>query len=321
MADQKAPEHVVVVGAGMVGLATAWFLQAEGVRVTVVDRDGVAAGSSWGNAGWLAPALTLPLPDPAILGMGVKATLDPVVAGLRAVHHQPAAAEVPRLVRPALHAGEVARGDGGVHRGQPPSPRRVRRPRRRRCRGADPRGRPVPRGLPVRGRPRSTGGGVRARRRGRRPHRVRAGRRRHPADARAGAVRGRHPRRAAARSALHQPRSLRPRPRRRGARAWWRGARCGRRRGGGAGSRPGGGPSGRRRPDRRRRRRHRLGHLARPARPAARREHDRAGRPRLQLLRADRHASRPTRCTSRRSASPARRSTDRTASAASASPG
>ncbi|MCW2799644.1 MAG: amino acid dehydrogenase, partial [Aeromicrobium sp.] len=71
------PEHVVVIGAGMVGLSAAWFLQAEGVRVTVVDRGGVAAGSSWGNAGWLAPALTLPLPDPAILAGGVKATLSP----------------------------------------------------------------------------------------------------------------------------------------------------------------------------------------------------------------------------------------------------
>ncbi|QIX28215.1 FAD-binding oxidoreductase [Nocardioides sp. JQ2195] len=70
-------EHVVVVGAGMVGLSTAWHLQELGVRVTVVDRDGVAAGSSWGNAGWLAPALTLPLPEPAILRTGVLATLKP----------------------------------------------------------------------------------------------------------------------------------------------------------------------------------------------------------------------------------------------------
>ncbi|MEO6604600.1 MAG: FAD-dependent oxidoreductase [Aeromicrobium sp.] len=70
-------EHVVIVGAGMVGLSTAWFLQREGVRVTVIDRGGVAAGSSWGNAGWLAPALTLPLPDPAILAGGIKATLSP----------------------------------------------------------------------------------------------------------------------------------------------------------------------------------------------------------------------------------------------------
>jgi len=73
----RRPEHVVVVGAGMVGLATARFLQRDGVEVTVVDRDGVAAGSSWGNAGWLAPALTLPLPDPAILATGVRATLSP----------------------------------------------------------------------------------------------------------------------------------------------------------------------------------------------------------------------------------------------------
>ena len=73
----QRPEHVIVVGAGMVGLSAAWFLQSEGVRVTVVDRAGVAAGSSWGNAGWLAPALTLPLPDPAILAGGIKATLKP----------------------------------------------------------------------------------------------------------------------------------------------------------------------------------------------------------------------------------------------------
>lgn len=72
-----SPEHVVVVGAGMVGLSTAWFLQQRGVRVTVLDRHGVAAGSSWGNAGWLAPALTLPLPEPAILATGIRAMLSP----------------------------------------------------------------------------------------------------------------------------------------------------------------------------------------------------------------------------------------------------
>lgn len=50
-----SPRGVVVVGAGMTGLATAWFLQETGVEVTVVDRRGVAAGASWGNAGWLSP--------------------------------------------------------------------------------------------------------------------------------------------------------------------------------------------------------------------------------------------------------------------------
>jgi D-amino-acid dehydrogenase len=70
-------DHVVIVGAGMVGLSTAYFLQERGVRVTVVDRIGVAAGSSWGNAGWIAPALTLPLPEPAVLSYGLSAMLRP----------------------------------------------------------------------------------------------------------------------------------------------------------------------------------------------------------------------------------------------------
>ncbi|MFW5473226.1 NAD(P)/FAD-dependent oxidoreductase [Knoellia sp. CPCC 206450] len=81
------PQHVVVVGAGMVGLSTAWHLQEQGVTVTVVDSEGVGAGSSWGNAGWLAPALTLPLPEPAILKQGILATLrpdSPVYVPLRA---------------------------------------------------------------------------------------------------------------------------------------------------------------------------------------------------------------------------------------------
>ena len=58
------PRSVIVVGAGIVGLSTAWFLQERGVEVSVVDRTGVAAGASWGNAGWIAPGLTLPLNSP-----------------------------------------------------------------------------------------------------------------------------------------------------------------------------------------------------------------------------------------------------------------
>lgn len=75
MGEIDANEKVVIVGAGMVGLATAWFLQERGVDVTVVDRDGVAAGASWGNAGFLTPTLTLPLPEPAMLKAGVTGIL------------------------------------------------------------------------------------------------------------------------------------------------------------------------------------------------------------------------------------------------------
>ena len=61
----------------MVGLATAWFLQDAGVEVTVYEREHVAAGASWGNAGWLTPALTAPLPEPAVLRYGLRAVASP----------------------------------------------------------------------------------------------------------------------------------------------------------------------------------------------------------------------------------------------------
>jgi D-amino-acid dehydrogenase len=74
MADIRRirPRSAIVVGAGIVGLSTAWFLQEHGVSVTVVDRSGVAAGASWGNAGWIAPALSVPLNDPRTLRYALR---------------------------------------------------------------------------------------------------------------------------------------------------------------------------------------------------------------------------------------------------------
>ncbi|MFJ8962448.1 NAD(P)/FAD-dependent oxidoreductase [Lentzea sp. NPDC102401] len=71
------PRSAVVVGAGVVGLSAAWFLQERGVEVTVVDRTGVAAGASWGNAGWIAPGLAIPLNEPAVLRYGLRSLFDP----------------------------------------------------------------------------------------------------------------------------------------------------------------------------------------------------------------------------------------------------
>lgn len=71
------PRTAAVIGAGMVGLATAWFLQERDVEVTVYEREHVAAGSSWGNAGWLTPGMVTPLPEPAVLRYGIKAVVSP----------------------------------------------------------------------------------------------------------------------------------------------------------------------------------------------------------------------------------------------------
>jgi D-amino-acid dehydrogenase len=84
----SGPRSAVVVGAGIVGLSTAWFLQERGVSVTVVDRTGVAAGASWGNAGWIAPGLAIPLNEPAVLRYGLRSLLSPT-----APLHVPASAD------------------------------------------------------------------------------------------------------------------------------------------------------------------------------------------------------------------------------------
>ncbi|MCV7282493.1 FAD-binding oxidoreductase [Mycolicibacterium flavescens] len=70
------PRSAIVIGAGIVGLSTAWFLQERGVDVTVLDRNGVAAGASWGNAGWVSPTLTIPLNAPSVLRYGLRSLSD-----------------------------------------------------------------------------------------------------------------------------------------------------------------------------------------------------------------------------------------------------
>ncbi len=63
--------HVAVVGAGVAGLSTAWFLQEHGIDVTVLERTRVAAGASWGNAGWLMAGDASPLASPDSLRAGL----------------------------------------------------------------------------------------------------------------------------------------------------------------------------------------------------------------------------------------------------------
>lgn len=80
-------EHVVVVGGGIVGLSAAWFLQAQGNRVTVLEQCQVGAGASWGNAGWISPAFSVPLPEPSALRVGLStffSSTSPVSVPLRA---------------------------------------------------------------------------------------------------------------------------------------------------------------------------------------------------------------------------------------------
>lgn len=55
------PADVVIVGGGVVGIATALCLQDAGMSVLLVDRDDPGAGCSSGNAGVIASSFVLPL--------------------------------------------------------------------------------------------------------------------------------------------------------------------------------------------------------------------------------------------------------------------
>jgi D-amino-acid dehydrogenase len=60
--------HVVVLGAGVVGVTTAYYLSERGHSVTVLDRAGsVAAGASGGNGGQLSYSFTDAMASPALL--------------------------------------------------------------------------------------------------------------------------------------------------------------------------------------------------------------------------------------------------------------
>ncbi|MGL4235410.1 NAD(P)/FAD-dependent oxidoreductase [Tabrizicola sp.] len=69
---------VIVIGAGVIGLSAALMAQARGFSVTVVDREGPAAGASAGNAGAFAFTDILPLASPGILRQAPRWLLDPL---------------------------------------------------------------------------------------------------------------------------------------------------------------------------------------------------------------------------------------------------
>ena len=67
---------IVIVGGGIVGLTSAYYLKKDGWDVTVLDRENFDNSCSYGNAGMLVPSHFTPLSAPGIVSQGLKWLLD-----------------------------------------------------------------------------------------------------------------------------------------------------------------------------------------------------------------------------------------------------
>ncbi|MEP4191951.1 MAG: FAD-dependent oxidoreductase, partial [Sneathiella sp.] len=73
----EATKTAMVIGAGIVGVSTAYLLQREGINVTLVDRTGPCAGTSYGNAGALVDKSSVPNSLPGLWKSVPKMLMDP----------------------------------------------------------------------------------------------------------------------------------------------------------------------------------------------------------------------------------------------------
>lgn len=70
--------HIAVIGGGVIGVCCALALQKAGRQVVLIERDGIAAGVSGGNAGHIASEQVYPIASPDILKDIPKMLLDPL---------------------------------------------------------------------------------------------------------------------------------------------------------------------------------------------------------------------------------------------------
>ncbi|MFO7847029.1 MAG: FAD-dependent oxidoreductase [Balneolaceae bacterium] len=80
-------KRVIVVGAGVAGLFSAYYLKQAGFDVTVIDKGNGTDNCSYGNAGMIVPSHIIPLSSPGVISKGLRWMLD---------------AESPFYIRPRL---------------------------------------------------------------------------------------------------------------------------------------------------------------------------------------------------------------------------
>jgi len=68
--------NAIIVGGGIVGLSSAYYLNLAGWEVTVLDKDDFLNNCSYGNAGYVCPSHFIPMATPGIVKQGLKWMFD-----------------------------------------------------------------------------------------------------------------------------------------------------------------------------------------------------------------------------------------------------
>jgi len=86
---------VVIIGGGIVGLSSAYYLQKKGFQVTVLDKGDKTDNCSFGNAGMIVPSHFIPLAAPGMISQGIRWMFN---------------SKSPFYVRPSLNANLIGWG-------------------------------------------------------------------------------------------------------------------------------------------------------------------------------------------------------------------
>lgn len=65
-------KSIIVIGGGIIGLCSAYYLQKEGHKVTVIDKSDFSSGASYVNAGYITPSHIISLAAPGMINKGLK---------------------------------------------------------------------------------------------------------------------------------------------------------------------------------------------------------------------------------------------------------
>lgn len=65
-------KKVVIIGGGIIGLNSAYYLLKEGHEVSVIDQFDITSGASFVNAGYISPSHVTPLAAPGMVASGIK---------------------------------------------------------------------------------------------------------------------------------------------------------------------------------------------------------------------------------------------------------